>query len=213
MISKGLLVRLEHANASDEAALEAFLKSAQPLAQQEAATRAWFALRFGRGAYGIIDFFADDAGRQAQLNGAIAEALQRRQQALAQQPPALRQLDVLAHKLPDEDGLRAYKGLLLSFKAKSGHEQQVAQFLRDALPFVEREPGTVAWFALRFDAEHFGIFDVFPDNAARFAHLTGHVPRELAKHALSLLGGMPDLDLVDVVETMIRAEPMGVTGV
>jgi quinol monooxygenase YgiN len=212
MISKGLLVRLEHVG-SDEPAMAAFLKSAQPLAQLEMSTLVWFALRFGRGDYGVIDFFADEGGRQAHLDGAIAAALLQRQQALAEPPPALRQLDVLAHKLPEDDGLQVFKGLLLSFRARAGHEQQVAQFLRDALPLVAQEPGTLAWFALRFDAEHFGIFDVFPDNAARFAHLTGRVPRELAKHALSLLGGMPDLELVDIVATMLRPEPFGVTGV
>ncbi|MFC3110298.1 hypothetical protein ACFQAT_22095 [Undibacterium arcticum] len=43
------------------------------------------------------------------------------------------------------------------------------------------------------------IFDVFPDNGGRFAHLAGHGPRELAKHALSLLGSMPDLEILNVL--------------
>jgi hypothetical protein len=40
---------------------------------------------------------------------------------------------------------------------------------------------------------------VFPDNGARFSHLTGQVPRELTRHALSLLGGLPDMDLLQVL--------------
>jgi hypothetical protein len=94
------------------------------------------------------------------------------------------------------------KALPLTFKAKAGHETQVAQFLRDAQALVEQEPKTVAWFAIRLDDGHFGIFDVFPDNGGRFAHLTGHVPRELAKHSLSLLGSVPDIGMLDVVESM-----------
>jgi hypothetical protein len=64
---------------------------------------------------------------------------------------------------------------------------------------VQEEPGTVAWFALQMESGAYGIFDVFPDNGARFAHLTGRVPRELTKHALSLLGGMPDMDMLQVL--------------
>ena len=87
---------------------------------------------------------------------------------------------MLADKLPGtSSGEPVAKALLLSFKARAGHESQVAQFLRDAQALVEQEPRTVAWFAIRFDDGHFGIFDVFPDNSGRFAHLTGHVPREL----------------------------------
>jgi hypothetical protein len=62
------------------------------------------------------------------------------------------------------------------------------------------EPETTAWFAIRTEDNKYGIFDVFPDHGGRFKHLTGHVPRELAKHALSLLGSVPDTDLLDVVE-------------
>jgi quinol monooxygenase YgiN len=91
------------------------------------------------------------------------------------------------------------KALLLSFAGKAGHRAQVEQFLRDAGPLVMDEEGTKAWFALRFENGDYGIFDVFPDNAARFAHLTGRVPRELAKHSLSLLGGMPEIHLLNVL--------------
>lgn len=61
------------------------------------------------------------------------------------------------------------------------------------------EPETVAWFAILTDDNQYGIFDVFPDHGGRFKHLTGHVPRELAKHALSLLGSVPDPDLLNVL--------------
>jgi hypothetical protein len=96
------------------------------------------------------------------------------------------------------EAARDTKGLLLSFQAKSGYEDQVSGFLIDARRYVVAEPGTTAWFAIRRENGEYGIFDVFPDNGARFAHLTGHVPRELAKHALTLLGSMPEMHLVTV---------------
>ena len=91
------------------------------------------------------------------------------------------------------------KGLLVRLEAKSGMDEQVEAFLISALPLVRQEPATTAWFAIRFGRSEYGIFDVFPDHGGRFKHLTGHVPRELAKHALSLLGSLPDPDLLNVL--------------
>jgi hypothetical protein len=64
---------------------------------------------------------------------------------------------------------------------------------------VQDEPKTSAWFAVHLDDGDYGIFDTFPDNGGRFAHLTGHVPRELAKHALTLLGSVPDMDMLNIL--------------
>jgi quinol monooxygenase YgiN len=199
MVSHGLLVRLE-AKPGKETVVEDFLRSALPLVRQEPATTAWFAIRFGRLEYGIFDVFPDRAGRDAHLNGPIAEALAKNADSLLAAPPQIQQLSVLADKLPPPalDG-RITKALLLTFKAKSTHQQDVEQFLRGAKALVQEEPKTLAWFAIHLDDGEYGIFDVFPDNAGRFAHLTGHVPRELAKHALTLLGSVPETHLPEVL--------------
>jgi hypothetical protein len=98
------------------------------------------------------------------------------------------------------------KGLLLTFAPKSGHEEDAARFLEGALPIVEDEPKTIAWFAIRLEDGHFGIFDVFPDNQGRLAHLAGRVPRELLKNATTLLGGLPDMNLVNVLADTLPPE-------
>lgn len=199
MVSKGLLVRLEAKSGLDDE-VEKFLISALPLVRQEPATTAWFAIRFGRSEYGIFDVFPDDAGRDAHLSGAIAKALMEQAPTLLAEPPKIQKLDILADKVPQAPPTQPNrKGLFLTFAAKEGHEQQVEQFLRDARPLVMEETETVAWFAIRTDDNQYGIFDVFPDHGGRFKHLTGHVPRELAKHALSLLGSVPDPDLLNVL--------------
>jgi quinol monooxygenase YgiN len=199
MVSKGLLVRLEVKHGKDDE-VEEFLRSALPLVRQEPATTAWFAIRFGRSEYGIFDVFPDDAGRDAHLTGAVAKALLGRAEELFSEAPRIQKLDILADKLPGTAPAEPVtKGLLLTFKAKSGHEQAVEQFLRDARPIVEAEPKTTAWFALSFGDGEYGIFDVFPDHGGRFAHLTGHVARELAKHALTLLGSLPDPELPNIL--------------
>ena len=199
MVSKGLLVRLDAKSGMDEQ-VEEFLTSALPLVRQETGTTAWFAIHFGRSEYGIFDVFPDDSGRDAHLSGAVAKALMAQAATLFDKPPQIQKLDVLAYKLPETPPDQPNtKGLLLTFGAKEGHEQQVKQFLLDARPLVVEEPETVAWFAIHTDDNQYGIFDVFPDHGGRLKHLTGHVPRELAKHALSLLGSVPDPDLLNVL--------------
>jgi len=69
----GLLVALE-ARPGKEADAEAFLKSAQPLAQDEKGTLKWYAIKLGPGKFGIFDTFANKGGRNAHLTGEIAKA-------------------------------------------------------------------------------------------------------------------------------------------
>ena len=66
-------------------------------------------------------------------------------------------------------------GLLVRMQAKPGKETDVENFLRGGLPLVQEEPATVAWFGIRLGPSTFGIFDVFPDEAGRQAHLAGKV--------------------------------------
>jgi len=210
--SRALLVRLE-AKPGMEAAVEDFLFSARKLVTQEAGTRAWFALRFGRSQYGIFDAFDDDAGRNAHLDGAVAAALHSQGSELFARAPTIERVEVLADKLPTASPAPPdTKGLLLTFPAKTGHAAQADQFVRDAQPWVRDEQKTTSWFGLRMENGDYGIFDVFPDNGGRFSHLTGHVPRELATHALSLLGGMPDITLLDVLAEHFKFPLGSVTG-
>jgi quinol monooxygenase YgiN len=203
MVTRGLLVRCDVVSGKD-AEVEAFLKSALPAVQSERGTPAWFAIRFGRSEYGIFDVFPDDAAREAHLGGAVAAGLMQRSSSLFTEPPQIVKLDVLAEKMPANAlAQEITKGLLLTFKAKSGHEAEVEQFLRSAKAFVDEEPQTTAWFAIRLADGHYGIFDVFPDHGGRFAHLTGHVARELAKHALTLLGSLPDPELPNVIASKL----------
>ncbi len=199
MQSCGLLVRLE-ARHGMEQELEAFLNAAQVQAQEETGTAAWYAWKYGGDEYGIFDIFAGKEERDVHLHGPIAQALSKEADALLTHPPEIHLLDVLSSKLPASgDDEAIVKGLLLSFEAKSGRAAEVEKFLCSARTLVMQEPRTTAWFALRMGHGRYGIFDAFPDNGARFSHLTGHVPRELAKHALSLLGAMPEMHMLDVV--------------
>ena len=58
-------------------------------------------------------------------------------------------------------------------QAKPGKENEVADFLRSAVPLVNAEPGTTSWFAIQEGPSSFAIFDTFDDEAGRDAHLNG----------------------------------------
>ncbi len=89
--------------------------------------------------------------------------------------------------------------LYVRLEAKPGKESEVADFLRSALPLVNEEPATTAWFAIQMGPSTFGIFDAFPDHAGRDAHLSGKVAAALMEHAPELLCETPQIDQIDVL--------------
>jgi quinol monooxygenase YgiN len=92
----GLLVTLE-ARAGKEAAAEAFLRSAQPLAVNEKGTLKWYAFKVGPGKFGIFDTFANEAGRNAHLTGDIAKALGEKANELFAVAPKVEKVEVLVN--------------------------------------------------------------------------------------------------------------------
>lgn len=89
--------------------------------------------------------------------------------------------------------------LYAKLEAKPGREAEVEKFLIGALPVVNDEPATVAWFALRMGPSTFGIFDAFADEAGRQAHLSGKVAAALMAKAPELLAKPPDIVKIDLL--------------
>lgn len=89
--------------------------------------------------------------------------------------------------------------LCVRLEAKPGQEEALEKFLKDALAKAMEEPDTPIWFALRFGAGSFGIFDAFATNEARQAHLNGKIPTALLARANELLASAPKIELVDVL--------------
>jgi quinol monooxygenase YgiN len=98
MVKVGLFARIV-AKPGKEEEVGAFLSSALPLAQAEAATTVWFAIRLSKNEFGIFDAFPDDAGRKAHLSGPIAAALMAKAGELLAEPPKIEPVDLLAVKL------------------------------------------------------------------------------------------------------------------
>jgi quinol monooxygenase YgiN len=95
-------------------------------------------------------------------------------------------------------------GLLVMLEARPGKEDELASFLAGALPLVQAEPQTTAWFAVRIASARFAIFDTFPDDAGRDAHLSGQVAAALMEHAPDLLSQTPDIQKLDVVAEKLQ---------
>ena len=97
MVKYALFARLE-AKPGKEEAVEQFLKSALPLAEEEQETISWYALKFGPSTFGIFDTFNDESGREAHLTGKIAAALMQHADELLSQPPVIEKIELLAAK-------------------------------------------------------------------------------------------------------------------
>ncbi|BDM22839.1 antibiotic biosynthesis monooxygenase [Pseudomonas sp. LRP2-20] len=89
--------------------------------------------------------------------------------------------------------------LFVRLEAKPGKETEVEHFLLGGLSIVEEEPATTAWFAIRLGPSTFGIFDAFPDEAGRQAHLSGKVAAALMAKAAELFAKPPSIEKVDVL--------------
>jgi quinol monooxygenase YgiN len=96
--------------------------------------------------------------------------------------------------------------LLVRLEAKPGKEAEVESFLRSGLSLVEAEPGTIAWFGIRLGPSTFGIFDAFPDEAGRQAHLEGRVAEALMAKASELFAEPPLIEKVDVLAAKLPAQ-------
>lgn len=77
-----------------------FLTGALELANTEAGTVVWFALRTDESTFWIVDAFPSTTKRQAHLDGPIAAALLQNADRMLASAPEILPADVLAAKVP-----------------------------------------------------------------------------------------------------------------
>ena len=94
-------------------------------------------------------------------------------------------------------------GLFVRLEAKPGKESAVAEFLSSGLALAQQEPETTVWFALRLGPSTFGIFDAFPSDTGRKAHLSGPIAAALMAKAPDLLSAPPKIEQLDVLAAKI----------
>jgi quinol monooxygenase YgiN len=107
--------------------------------------------------------------------------------------------DAVGSGITKENDKMTKLGLFITLEAKAGQEEQLAAFLRNALPLVEAEQKTASWFAIQLAPAKFGIFDTFSDEDGREAHLSGEVARALMGRASDLLARAPSIEKLEVL--------------
>ena len=118
------------------------------------------------------------------LIGALAKGIPHR-------PVAMRGGDLPESTLP--------KALHIHLEAKPGRESEVVGLLEDILAEVRREGATAPWYAVRMSRTTFGIFETFPDEAARATHLAGAGAAILTARSNALLAQPARIDRLDVL--------------
>ncbi|HKV93867.1 MAG TPA: antibiotic biosynthesis monooxygenase [Candidatus Angelobacter sp.] len=99
--------------------------------------------------------------------------------------------------------------LFVRLEAKPGKEAEVASFLESGLPLAQQEPATITWFAIRLGPSTFAIFDAFPDEAGRQAHLNGRIAAALMAKAGDLLAKPPSIEKADVLAAKLAEGNVG----
>jgi quinol monooxygenase YgiN len=89
--------------------------------------------------------------------------------------------------------------LLVRLEAKSGKEQEVADFLKSALPLAQQERDTINWYVLKLGPSTFGVFDTFENEKGRQAHLGGQIAKALMEKAPELFAKSPVIEQVDLL--------------
>ena len=89
--------------------------------------------------------------------------------------------------------------LLARLEAKPGKEQEVADFIKSALPLAQQETETISWYALQIGSSTFGIFDTFENEDGRNAHLGGQIAAALMAKAPELLAVPPVIEKVNLL--------------
>ena len=89
--------------------------------------------------------------------------------------------------------------LVARLEARPGKEQEVADFIKSALPLAQQETETISWYALQIGPSTFGIFDTFENEAGRKAHLGGQIAAALMAKASELLAKAPVIERIDIL--------------
>lgn len=202
MSSKALFVGIE-ARSDKKMETTEFLRGARLAVEEETDTREWYALSFGGTSFAIFDTFPGNAGRLKHLFGQVGRELLAKTFTILSGLPDIEAADIIASKNPSAED-RPQHALFVPLTAESGQEEFVATFLRNAKPLIDEEEGTSAWYALRMGLSSFAIFDVFPDEAARNAHLTGKVAEALMARASGMFAYPPAIRKGEILASDIK---------
>ena len=91
----------------------------------------------------------------------------------------------------------------VSSLSKAAAAAELSRFLMGGLALALEEKETTVWFALKLSPSVFGIFDAFPGEAGREAHLSGPIAAALKAKAGELLSEPPSIEKLDVLAAKV----------
>jgi quinol monooxygenase YgiN len=97
-------------------------------------------------------------------------------------------------------------------ESKPGKEDETEAFLKSAQSLAEKEPDTTSWYAVRIGPSKYGIFDTFPDERGRVAHLTGDIAKALAAKAPDLFAREPEIHRLSILASKTPQVSMAAAG-
>jgi quinol monooxygenase YgiN len=90
-------------------------------------------------------------------------------------------------------------GISIRLTAKPGKEEELADFLKSALPLAQQEETTIKFYVTRIDKYTFGVFDTFDNEFHRGFHLDGPIAAALMKKAPDLLATAPVIERIQLI--------------
>jgi quinol monooxygenase YgiN len=90
-------------------------------------------------------------------------------------------------------------GLSIRLVAKPGKEDELADFLKSALPLAQEESTTLKFYVTRIDNSTFGVFDTFDNEFHRTLHLDGPIAAALGAKASELLAETPIIEHIQLL--------------
>lgn len=103
-------------------------------------------------------------------------------------------------------------GIWVVMESKPGKEEEVEAFLKAAGALAAKEEQTTSWYAVRIGPSKYGIFDTFPDERGRVAHLTGEIAKALAAKAPELFAREPEIHRLSILESKTPNAVWAATG-
>ncbi|KDR71885.1 hypothetical protein GALMADRAFT_213710 [Galerina marginata CBS 339.88] len=197
-----------------EDAVTEFLVGGHGLVLSEPLTLQWYAVKYHDttpAQFAIFDTFPSEEGRNAHFTGPIPAALMENAPKLLIGAPKMEEImaDVISHHVTKAgEGQKAgvTTGLRVFFTAKPGKKEAVRAFLAGAVPIIEKESDTVAWYSIHWPGtDNFGAVALFKTEEAREAHLKDHAATALIGSADENLTAQPDVVRFDVLAAKAQA--------
>ncbi|KAK7696453.1 hypothetical protein QCA50_001110 [Cerrena zonata] len=196
----GLFVPLTAKPDQSQATYEFLLKGYEIVEATEPETLQWFAVKVSEAdaKYIIFDTSAAESGRQAHLEGQVADALMKNKETLlvaGEEGVNIGFVDILASKVIKPTGAAGLAkglqaGLSVLFKAKDGQADALKNLLTGAVDLINEETFTPVWYAFQFaGTNEFAIVDFFENDEGREKHLAGKVAAALISSAPELIDG------------------------